>query len=80
MNDKLYLLLEMPERFHGDNCDRCPTTWRCHEIHGGPGGCPLEPAREAVVVNPKDEAYYHPGRGWRINGKPVTLYAVEVEK
>lgn len=80
MANKLYLLLEMPERFHGDNCDRCPTTWRCHEIHGWSGACPLGTAKEAVEVNPKDEAYYHPGLGWRINGKPVTLYAVEVEK
>lgn len=79
MANKLYLILEMHERFHGDNCDKCPTTWRCHEIHGGPGSCPLGPAKDAMEVLPHDEAHYHPGRGWIVNGKPVKLYAVEVK-
>ena len=86
MANKLYLLLEMPERFHGDNCDRCPTTWRCHEIHGGPGVCPLGASREAMVWDTSKLVMTSKGgdiatmSNPKMNGKPVTLYAVEVEK
>jgi len=80
MANKLYLLLEMPERFHGDNCDRCPTTWRCHEIHGGPGACPLGPAKDAVEVGSGFDVCWGESQAYDFHTrKPVKLYAVEVK-
>ena len=77
-----HLIIEVPDDFKSDGRTRYACDW-CINKSGCNANvfyCPIANGKEAVVVNPKDEAYFHPGLGWRINGKPVTLYAVEVEK
>ena len=79
-------LIDMPEGWKANSghksCDPCPFDNRgCQDE---PDMCPLANAVEAVEVGPwadrveriKEDGEY----GFWVEGKPVTLYAVEVEK
>lgn len=79
MTTKTYLV-EMPGDWKPRNCPKCNWYYICGTTgYDAPIRieCPFDNAKEAGELMPHDEAYYHPGRGWRVNGKPVKLYAVE---
>ena len=71
---KNYWIVEADESSGGKDgdCHNCNPEWACHEANHGNGLCPLANARKAVEVVPP----YIPTT---LQGKPVTLFAVETE-
>lgn len=88
MTTKTYLV-EMPADWKPRNCPKCNWYYIC----GATGydapiriECPFDNAKEAVLFN-LEEIKFYPVNGMeanlanpKVDGEPVKLYAVEVEK
>ena len=81
-------IVMMPEGWEAnDPCFDCPIK-QCRDITYEPNSnCPLANAKKAVEVKEQPtvwEKHHLEGNEWahgaELNGKPVTLYAVEAEK
>jgi len=72
-------LVEMPDSFKYGECKTCPNrNYRCSGyVTGALFPCPLAAAKPALKVDSINDI---PNGTETLNGKPVTLYAVEEGK
>jgi hypothetical protein len=86
-------VIDMPDDWK-NNCETCPhtehqgdeedgTAERIYNCQADFKKCPLANAKKAEeAIKDKGVEYYcgSSGSGWRVNGKPVKLYAVEIKE